>query len=432
MVFYFMHRMKRKITWLLAKIGLILLKGSLYVKRGFIFLGKFLEGPAIAVGRALFNIGLFFYKGYFLAKQAFLRIFLPSKNILDLVTNKYIVHAAIVVIAVATATQSVYAYTSALGDYGKKSILFRLTQPIEEEEVGGVPINSDIEETEDSAGPAVAPSEEPDAGSYGDIGFVGGDITPGDGLGVSARAGIEYYVVKKGDTIGLLAEEFGISVNTILWANKLSANSVIRPGDKLTILPVTGVMHTVKKGDTVASIASKYKGDKDKVVEFNKLANANDISVGQVLIVPDGKIVYVAPPAPVVSDSGYVAGKVYTSAGTLFWPVPSRRITQYFNWRHPGLDIGLPTGNAIFAAESGTVIYSGWGKGYGYEVLIDHGNGMKTRYAHASRLIVKAGDHVERGQTVALSGNTGWSTGPHLHFEVYVGNVRKNPLLYIK
>ena len=151
----------------------------------------------------------------------------------------------------------------------------------------------------------------------------------------------------------------------------------------------------------------------------------------QVLIIPDGKIIYVAP------RRTYVRGfspntKSYTSSGKLLWPSPSKRITQYFHWRHPAIDVGLRSGSRIVASEAGTVIYSGWGKGYGYQVLIDHGNGFKTRYAHNSRLYVKRGSRVSRGQTIALSGNTGWSTGPHLHYEVYVNGVRRNPLLYVR
>jgi murein DD-endopeptidase MepM/ murein hydrolase activator NlpD len=423
--------MKFRIQWYLAKTGLFLLKGAIFLQKGFIFLFGFLEGPAVVIGKLLFSAGLIFYKGYFLTKKALVRVLFPTKDFFGLVTNKYIVHAAIVVIALAVAGQNVFAYSGALGDYGKKSILFVLTEPTEEEEVGGLPINSDIE-----FGVELAPA--PSASNdnmvvNNNFGFVGGEITSGVLIGAPTRIGIEYYVVQKGDVISTIADEFGIGINTLLWANNLSARSVIRPGDKLTILPIDGVAHTVKKGDTVASIAVKYKAEQKEIIEFNKLAKASDISVGQVLVVPGGKIIYVAPPAPKKQYvEGYAPVNTYSSAGALLWPVAVRRITQYFSWRHPAIDVGLSTGNSVVAAEAGTIVYAGWGTGYGNEVLIDHGNGMKTRYAHNSKLAVRVGDHVERGQTISYSGNTGWSTGPHLHFEVYVGNVRRNPLLYIK
>ncbi|PIR66378.1 MAG: hypothetical protein COU51_04225, partial [Parcubacteria group bacterium CG10_big_fil_rev_8_21_14_0_10_36_14] len=260
------------------------------------------------------------------------------------------------------------------------------------------------------------------------IGFVGIDYTPSTDT-KSTRTSIEYYIVQKGDTLGNIAERYGISLNTLLWANQLTERSYIRPGDKLTILPVSGVSHIVKKGDTLAAIASKYSAEQEKILEFNHLSDAGSLQVGQALVIPEGKIVYVAP--TLAYSSGF-SSKSYSSSGELLWPVPSRRITQYFSWRHPAIDIGLPTGSRLVAAEGGRVIYSGWGTGYGYEILIDHGNGMKTRYGHCSRLYVRTGDTVERGELIALTGNTGWSTGPHLHLEVYVGNVRQNPLLYVK
>lgn len=419
-----------KLKWLAAKIGLIVLGGSLYFKKGFIFLFKVSRWFLEPLGRLLYAAAFVVYKGYFLAKKFLSRIFLPTRDLVGLSTNKYIIHAAILLIAFTVSIQNVFASTSVMGDYGKKSILFRLARPSEEEEIAGLPINSDIEslaEEGEAAGFEGEVVSEPNTS----FGYVGGDYIGAPKFGAGTRVGIEYYIVKKGDTVSSIAEQFGITINTILWANRLTQSSYIRPGDKLTILPVSGVSHTVKKGETLAAIAKKYQADADKILEFNKLADAAALRAGQVLIVPEGKIIYV-PPAPKPYVSAPVPERVYASSGQLFWPVPSRRITQYFTWRHPAIDIGLSTGGTVAAAEAGTVIYAGWGRGYGLQVLIDHGNGMKTRYAHNSRLIVAAGDRVGRGDTVAMSGNTGWSTGPHLHFEVYVGNVRRNPLLYVK
>ncbi len=413
----------------LVKFALLTLKGARIVKDGLVFMLKFLDKPLVAVGKVIYGVLFSIYKVYFFVRRAAGKIF-PFKDIFGIVTNKYIIHAAIILIAAATVSQNIYAHASSLGDYGKNSILFKLTKPTDEEQtVQGLPINSDIEAAAESGSSGVNAIDMAQIEPYSSIGFIGGDYTTGIGT-ANTRTGIEYYVVQKGDVSGSIAQEFGISLETLLWANNLSSRSLIRPGDRLTILPTSGVAHTVKKGDTLAGIVSKYKANADKIIEFNRLSG-DALSVGQVIVVPDGKIIYVPPPAPTYA-SGYTASRSYESSGALLWPVPARRITQYFSWRHPGLDIGLPTGSEVVAAEAGMVIYAGWGTGYGWEVLIDHGNGIKTRYAHNSRLFVRKGDEVLRGQHIASSGNTGWSTGPHVHFEVYDGNVRRNPLLYIK
>ncbi|MFA5133322.1 MAG: peptidoglycan DD-metalloendopeptidase family protein [Patescibacteria group bacterium] len=423
----------QKIKRFLIKFLLTVLKGSLKLKEGIIFVLRILEKPLSPFGAFIYKALFFFYKMYFSSKRFVIKI-IPAKNLLALATNKYFVHAAIVIIAMGTVSQNLYARTGSLGDYGKNSILFKLTKPVDgqDETVEGLPINSDIEldtgigsEAQPAANNIVLMQPE----TFNVLGYIGGDQAPVVNT-ESTRTSIEYYIVQSGDTLSTISDIFGIDLNTLLWANNLSSRSTIRPGDKLAILPIDGVSHTVKKGETLASIAKKYKGDVEKIKEFNHLADSG-LSVGQVLIVPGGAITPVATPPPAYS-SGYTTSKTYVSSGALLWPVPSHRVTQYFSWKHPGLDVGLPTGSNIVAAEAGTVLYSGWGTGYGYEVLIDHGNGLRTRYAHASRLSVKKGDQVERGQVIALSGNTGWSTGPHLHFEVYSGSTRQNPLSYIK
>lgn len=413
-----------------VKFLIIFLKGSLKAKEAFVFLLRFLKKPLSPVGRVLYNAAFILYRGCFFIRRIVIRL-IPAKDILSLATNKYIVHAAIVIVALATVTQNIYAFTGALGDYGKKSILFKLIKPVDEEEtVGGMPINSDIESEMSGSQAIMGTDETAQIEPYSSLGFVGAEPQTA-ALAGGERTSIEYYIVQKGDALSTIATNFGIGLNTLLWANKLTLTSYIRPGDKLTILPVSGVAHTVVKNDTLASIVKKYQGNEDKTIEFNHLADANDLQIGQVVIIPDGKIIYVAPVR--TYDSGYAyTEKTYASSGQLLWPTPtSKRITQYFSWRHPAIDIGLPTGSPVVAAESGTVLYAGWGTGYGYEVLIDHG-GFKTRYGHNSRLLVKTGNQVERGQQIAYSGNTGWSTGPHVHFEVYMSGVRKNPLLYAK
>jgi len=250
------------------------------------------------------------------------------------------------------------------------------------------------------------------------------------------------YTVKAGDSVSTIAREFGVSVNTILWANNLTAYSYIRQGDKLTILPISGVLHKVASGESLQKIADKYNVSKDKIVLANKLESDSRLTIGQMIIVPDGKKIASATTAKSRSSSSYLPAIVKDlvkpgaakPAGTkMQWPTVGYRITQYYSWRHTGLDIGNKTGTPLYAADSGVVEKSGWNSGgYGYMVLINHGNGIKTRYAHASKLYVKVGDKVSRGEAVAAMGSTGRSTGPHIHFEVIVNGRLMNPLNYIK
>jgi LysM repeat protein len=248
------------------------------------------------------------------------------------------------------------------------------------------------------------------------------------------------YEVQSGDVIGAIAELHGISVNSILWANGLSARSYIRPGDILKIPPSTGLYHKVGSGDTVSKIARLYDIEADEIVVFNKLQkDGADIVVGEELFIPEGvkptpRVVYAPRPKPFVSVTA-PAPSVSAPAGSGYlWPTSVYRITQYFGWRHTGLDIAGPVGSPLYASRAGTVIKSqcGWNGGYGCYVIVDHGGGVQTLYAHASRLYVSAGQQVSQGQTLADMGSTGRSTGPHIHYEVRVNGRHQNPLQYIR
>ncbi len=255
-------------------------------------------------------------------------------------------------------------------------------------------------------------------------------IIPGADLGVG-RFKIIQYAVKSGDTVGSLAQKFQISVETILIENKLSLRSVLRPGDALNILPVNGVSHKIRKGDNLKKIAALYRADIQKIIDFNRLTE-EEMTVGEVLVVPEGRRL----PAPSAPSAQIAAGRppALKVAGLgMLWPTAGRRITQYFKWRHTGIDIALPTGNPVYSALDGVVEASGWNRGgYGYQVVIRHSNGLKTRYAHNSKLYVSVGQEVAKGDVIALIGSTGRSTGPHLHFEVMVNGIRVNPFLYVK
>ena len=253
------------------------------------------------------------------------------------------------------------------------------------------------------------------------------------------RDGILDYVVQAGDTISTIAANFGISVNTILWENDLNAYSLIRPGNKLVILPVTGVAHKVAKGDTLASIALKYGIDANTIMETNKLANAEMLSVGQKLIIPGGKKTYYAQSSS-NNASGISALKNLfkpedlksTASNKLAWPTVGAKITQYSSWRHYAIDIANKVGTPIYACDAGVVEVAGWGTGYGNQIVIDHGGGRKSRYAHMSKFIASKGDVVKKGEVIGLMGSTGRSTGPHLHFEYIINGVKTNPLNYLK
>jgi len=254
-----------------------------------------------------------------------------------------------------------------------------------------------------------------------------------------ARQEIVYYTVQSGDSVGTIAVEFDISVNTILWANNLSAYSLIRPGQQIKILSETGILHKVTRGENLSHISNKYNVEADKILESNKLIDASKLSIGQELMIPGGrKTAYAKASASTytgvsaVKDLFAPSSSTPVSGNKMNWPTVGHRITQYYSWRHTGLDIANKIGTPIYAADSGVVEIAGWGRGYGNQILINHGGGKKTRYAHLSKFYVSKGDTVDKGQTLGAMGSTGWSTGSHLHFEVIINNRKYNPLNYIR
>lgn len=268
------------------------------------------------------------------------------------------------------------------------------------------------------------------------------------GLVSAPRSTVETYVVQSGDTISGIARRFNISVNTILWENNLSATSIVRPGDKLTILPSSGVSHNVTAGQTLGQIASLYGVNVDAIMAANSLANPNQVRIGSKLIIPGGnKIIQQTPSRSVAGQIGQAANAGLQSltriipgpsvavpaGGAMVWPTVGHRITQYYSWRHSGVDIANHVGTAIYAADDGTVTTVGYNRGgYGNQIIINHGNGKQTRYAHLSAFSVNVGQKVTKGQYIAAMGSTGRSTGPHLHFEVIVNGRIQNPLNYVR
>lgn len=267
-------------------------------------------------------------------------------------------------------------------------------------------------------------------------GVGGGDIVVSDGAlmssvpvteedKIASRAGggeISVYTVREGDSLSQIAEMYGVTTNTILWANDISKASGIQPGDTLVILPIVGVQHTVEKGETLASIVKEYEADLDEVLDYNNLASADDLSVGTELMIPGGNMhtttKVAARPTP-SSSSGSVSG-----GGSFSHPAPGAVRTQGIHG-YNAVDLAAAHGTAIRAAAAGEVIVSkssGWNGGYGNYIVVRHSNGTQTLYAHLSQNYVGVGAWVAAGETIGAMGNTGRSTGTHLHFEVRGGS----------
>ncbi len=263
-----------------------------------------------------------------------------------------------------------------------------------------------------------------------------GTVAPGAVGGSSAGKNggqISTYRVKNGDNISEIAERFGVTVNTILWANNIKSANLIKPGDDLLILPVSGLQYTVRAGDTIASIAKKYKADAEEIALFNGLASSADLKAGSEIIVPGGSL-----QAPTKTAKAAGTAKKPAAAGAsrslpaisgyFGNPIPGGVITQGLHG-YNGIDIGARSGTPIYAAAGGTVVVAknddGYNGGYGNYVVITHPNGTQTLYAHMSSTATTGGASVAKGDVIGYVGSTGRSTGNHLHFEV---RGAKNPL----
>lgn len=263
-----------------------------------------------------------------------------------------------------------------------------------------------------------------------------GSLTPsGNTVGVgleSVSNGQETtYTVQEGDTLSEIAQQFDISTNTIKWANNISGNT-IQIGQKLTILPVTGVKHIVKSGDTLSGIANKYEADVNDIMVFNDVSSSSQLKVGQILYVPNGVLKSESTSKSTSSKStSYPSSSTKVSISGYFIRPASGPITSPYGPRkggfHYGVDIGVPRGSRVSAAASGTVVeivnycregQISCGGRYGNYIMIEHSNGLISRYAHLSKVYVSVGQKVSQGDKIGASGNTGHSTGPHVHFQI--------------
>lgn len=253
----------------------------------------------------------------------------------------------------------------------------------------------------------------PEAGPLGTAADLKDNQAPSDLISV--------YTVHSGDTIETVAKMYNVSANTIRWANDLKKGAIIKPGDNLVILPITGIQLTVKKGDTIKGLAKKYGGNFEEIVAYNDLDPAKGLTIGDTIIIPDGEeSTIVSSTKPVPKLPAKYNGPSY--AGYYLRPVTNYRRTQGLHgYYHNAVDLAASLGTSVYAAADGRVIIAktgGWNSGYGNYIVISHPNGTQTLYGHLSNLNVAVGQNVNKGDTIGGIGNTGKSTGPHLHFEV--------------
>lgn len=248
---------------------------------------------------------------------------------------------------------------------------------------------------------------------------------------------ITTYIVREGDTLSSIAQMFGIPQSTILWANDLTNKSKIKPGDKLTILPVPGIRYAVKAGDTLASIAKHYGADSGDIASYNAVDDST-LTVGSDIIIPDAELPNVVPASKPKLATGKSHGRIRVGAEPAHDVGPQGDAEEIAYYIAPlsnyvetqgihgynAVDLAAPIGTPIVASAAGDVVVAregGWNGGYGSYVVISHDNGSQTLYGHMSKVATYDGAHVEQGQVIGYVGQTGLATGPHVHFEIRNG-----------
>ena len=271
------------------------------------------------------------------------------------------------------------------------------------------------------------------------------------------RVEVITYTVQTGDTLFSVAANFNLKPETILWGNYEVLNDnphLLKPKQTLNILPVNGVYYQWQEGDTLESVATFFQTDAQSIINYSGNfvdltevgENGAGIEPGEWVIIPGGKraIKDWGPPAITRQNPASAryygegaCGDIYEGAvgtGTFIWPTVERSVAgnAYDANIHPAIDIVGTEGSPIFASDSGVVVYAGWSDyGYGYMIVIDHGNGWQSAYAHLSAVGVGCGQSVYQGGNIGAMGSTGNSTGPHLHFELVINGAKVNPLDYL-
>ena len=297
---------------------------------------------------------------------------------------------------------------------------------------------------------ATNPDPNPDNVTSVDLPVLGNAIAPEAATLDSAtntigfiNTAISTYVVRQGDTPALIAKLFGVSVNTIIWANDLSSDPVLTPGQTIVILPVSGINYIFKKGDTLSGVVKKFNADLTEVLQYNNITASSSLAIGDTIIIPDAELGTFKNPSDNKKKTTTTAR--YTGKGIpprSLWGVTGENPAHDTNGPDLGdyflrpiahgivsqglhgynaVDLAAPVGTPIMASAGGVVIISkvgGWNGGYGNYIVISHPNGTQSVYGHESRNYVSVGQTVTQGQIIGLVGKTGEATGPHLHFEI--------------
>lgn len=242
---------------------------------------------------------------------------------------------------------------------------------------------------------------------------------------ISAWDQVRTHEVKKGESLWSIARNYNVDVDTIIGANELKSLERIDIGQKLMILPFKGVTHRVEKGESLWTISKRYDVPVDEIMQTNALSN-NNIKVGERLIIPGAKLTDAEKERRLLVARGGVPLLIKPASGRI-----SSRFGMRWGKMHQGLDLAISVGTPVRAAAAGKVTKAGSAGSYGLLVVIKHADGMETRYAHNNKIAVKVGQYVKQGEVICYSGNTGRSTGPHLHFEVRVNGRPQDPLKWL-
>lgn len=468
---------------LVHRLAFALLRGLGVVGRGVMAVGRALAPTARVIGQILTRFLILpVYKLAVMAQIRLARLLLSARGLFFLIfTNRYVFHAVILLLSLATIATQWQTNRATAMETGQNSLLYALVtddkdETVQEEvrpellaknnnylgseTIQALPdIDYDYEGTDQPLADLTVP---------GSIAVQPGDEPGAPGDQAIKRTKTEIYAVESGDTVASIARKFGVNVGTVVWANNLGTNATIRPGDKLKIPAISGVLVAIKKGDTVEKLAKKYSVNAEDIFTTNHITPSSNLALGEELVIPGATPLPVPVPVAVrgrtpstvrpgvpkttirnksfdqyqelvdtKSDDRAKPEDVESTtvaAGKLLWPTKQHVITQYYGWAHTGVDLDGDYVDPIYAAADGVVETAGWNSGgYGLMIMVDHDAlNMKTRYGHASKLFVKVGDVVKRGQVIAMVGTTGRSTGTHLHFEVYKNGKRTNPLAYIR